>query len=47
MIDDSFEAKFSLLCDEKVHFLADFERRGGVLNPAVNACRSCRSTLIV
>lgn len=47
MVNDGFEAKFRLLCNEKIHFLADCERRGGVLNPAINACRPGWSTLIV
>ena len=47
MVNDGFKAKLRLLGNEQFHFLADCERRGGVLNPAINAGRACWSTLIV
>ena len=47
VIDDRFEPKLSLLCNEEVHFLADCQSCGGVLNPAINARRACRPTLII
>ena len=47
MVNDGFEAELGLLGNKQVHFLANGERRGGFLNPAINAGRACWSTLIV